>query len=58
MLPVIESLVIIVNIHLIFEEEKLIPLTQRSLLVERNLMKKRLMQTVALIFVVDPKHLF
>ena len=43
-------------------EEKLIPLTQCSLLVENNLMSScrnsKKMQTVALFFVVEPKHLF
>ena len=38
----------------LIEKEKLIPLTQYSLLVEQNF--KRLMQTV--FFVVDLKHLF
>ena len=54
MLPVIKLLVIIVKIPLI-EVEKLIPLTQCSLLVEHNFIRschnsKKLMQTVAFIF--------
>ena len=39
----------------LMEEEKLIPQTQCSLLVEHNFI---MMQTVALIFVVEPKDLF
>ena len=52
-----------ITITPLIEEENLIPLTQCSLLVEHNFssschnLKKRLMQTVALMFVVEPKHL-
>ena len=47
----------------LIEEEKLIPLIQCSLLVEHNfivivLTQKRLMQTVASIFVVEPSICF
>ena len=61
MLPVIKKQVITVQIPLI-EEEKLIPLTQCSLLVEHNFISScrnsKMFDAVALIFVVEPKHLF
>ena len=47
---------------LLIEEGKLIPQTQYILLAELLLVvvitQKRLMKTVAFIFVVEPKHLF